>query len=64
MIILLFSRALINQKKTRDHKILDEGDNTSDHLPLMMKSWFELQTSEQVENDAVISEMVNWKKTV
>ena len=33
----LISQKLIDHKAVSDHAILDEGDNTSDHLPIVMK---------------------------
>ena len=58
----IVSQALIDENKTRDHKILDEGDNVSDHLPLLMKLSLDLRPSELMKNDFVFQKTVNWKK--
>ena len=57
----LISQTLIDQNVVTDHTILDEGDNTSDHLPIMMK------VSTQHESGIPISESISspslkWEK--
>ena len=57
----LISQTLIDQNAVTDHTILDEGDNTSDHLPIMMK------VSTQHESGIPISESISspslkWEK--
>ena len=58
----IVSQALIEQGKINNHMILDEGENTSDHLPLLMKMSLNLITSNPNPSTSSGLEKVNWNK--
>ena len=58
----IVSQGLLDGNQTKNHRILDEGDNNSDHLPLLMEITAQLQSSVSVNNGKNISDTLNWKK--
>ena len=58
----IVSQALLSQDLTSDHIILDEGENTSDHLPLLMKMSLQLMTSNLTLSTLSNNEKLGWKK--
>ena len=46
----LVSKAILAKNITHDHVILDEGSNTSDHLPLLMKLSLQFKRSNPLPN--------------
>ena len=57
----LVSKSLIDGI-CHDHRVLEEGDNCSDHFPLLLKMKLKLQASEQIQNEGHSNRSVNWKK--
>ena len=58
----LVSRSLLLNSAIDNHRILDDGANTSDHLPLLLSLSVLLQNSKQDENDSAVCDSLNWKK--
>ena len=58
----IVSQALLDQNKTHGHQILDDGDNNSDHLPLLMKISLELQSRDSNSNEHALPRLISWKK--
>ena len=58
----IVSQDLLDDNVTHNHVILDEGSNTSDHLPLLMKISLQLNKSNVVDSEPPVIKSVNWKK--
>ena len=58
----IVSQTLINQGLICDHLILDEGANTSDHLPLQMKLSLNIQIQNPTVSSASSRGKLDWKK--
>ena len=58
----IVSHALLERGILHDHIILDEGENTSDHLPLLMKVSLQLEESSFTSNSESPTRNINWKK--
>ena len=58
----IVSKSLLEKDIFHDHVILDEGANTSDHLPLLMKMSLQLQTSNSSSIIAPSQKKLDWKK--
>ena len=59
----IVSQELIDQNMAKNHQILDEGDNNSDHLPLLFEISAQFQSVESVCHQRRESRSLNWKKT-
>ena len=58
----LVSNALMNKNLIHDHKILDDGDNNSDHLPLLTKISILCQDQTLTSNNENGRKSLVWKK--
>ena len=58
----IVSQSLINQNSIHDHKILDDGDNNSDHLPLMMTMAIQFSGQSRDLGQETECKSLNWKK--
>ena len=59
----LVSQKILNEGKCKDHKILDDGENPSDHLPITMSMIVEVQRNDQEQNPEPEREaMLKWTK--
>ena len=58
----IVSRALLDGNIVHDHEILDEGENTSDHLPLLMKMSLHLTDSNHNSSSAPSLGKLDWNK--
>ena len=58
----IVSRDILERDITHSHVILDEGENTSDHLPLLMKMSLQLHTSNFAPSEPSGPKTVNWNK--
>ena len=58
----IVSRTLLEQDLTHSHVILDEGTNTSDHLPLQMKISLHLKKSDFLPEDEISQGKLDWRK--
>ena len=57
----LVSQTIIDDNAVTDHRILDEGDNTSDHLPILMKLSTQYETGIPVK-ESCPSAALKWEK--
>ena len=60
----IVSQDLLEHGITSDHKILDEGENISDHLPLLMKLSLQLHISSFMPKVESSHGNIDWKKNV
>ena len=58
----IVSQTLLEQDTVHDHVILDEGANTSDHLPLLMKLSLQLEFPNLAPNNASSQGKLVWRK--
>ena len=58
----IVSQDILDRGVTHNHIILDEGENTSDHLPLLMKMSLQLNKANFATPQASGPKIVNWKK--
>ena len=56
------SESLISQNLIFDHQILEDGDNVSDHLPLLMRTTLKVQPNLSGQIDSSRRPTLNWKK--
>ena len=57
----IVSQDLIDHNIVHDHRILDEGDNSSDHLPLLLQISARFQKIDSVNSRNVGNKSLNWK---
>ena len=58
----LVHKSFINDQVISNFRILDEGDNTSDHLPIVMCASLHVQTISSNTEEMSNPECINWKK--
>ena len=58
----VISKVLLDQQLSHGHKILDEGDNTSDHLPILMSLSLQIQPNVFGQNKTPPRDTLNWAK--
>ena len=58
----IVSQQLISDDRVCDHKILEDGDNTSDHRPITMSLKVHIQPGAHKETSAESKEILRWSK--
>ena len=58
----LVQKSFLNDQQLSDFKILDEGDNTSDHLPILMRASFQVQRTSTKTEETIHTSSLDWKK--
>ena len=58
----IVSKSLLRDGTAHSHEILEDGDNNSDHLPLLMKLSAQLSDNIESVESSIHSRTVNWTK--
>ena len=56
------SQRVLSGGFTKEHKIIDEGENISDHLPITMKISVQIPNSIQIQKSSDLRSKLNWSK--
>ena len=58
----LISQSIYDQNLTHGHQILDNGDNHSDHLPLLLKMKLQVHSFQSSSDSSPNSARIKWRK--